>query len=222
MPLWSDREWAGEFRLETEFYPISRSTIIRLTGIGAKYGSRSVSYDPFAPVPETQSGVARSHGGEEEALKSFLQRAGVPFDGVPNANLALADGQLIVTNTTRNLEKVRNILRRYSEIKQVEIEAKFLEVRQGDLEELGVKWAITNSGDNYQTVNRSLTDAFSVDSAETDILLNAPENCEQCRTDSTQCLGFGGGSGESGRDIRGDWGLGGQCGYSRSFPQRGK
>lgn len=163
----------GGIRLETEFYPISRSTIIRLTGIGAKSGSRSVSYDPFAPVPETQSGVARSHGGEEEALKSFLQRAGVPFDRVPNANLALADGQLIVTNTTRNLEKVRNILRRYSEVKQVEIEAKFLEVRQGDLEELGVKWAITNRGDNYQTVNRSLTDAFSVDTAETDILLNA-------------------------------------------------
>ena len=85
-------------------------------------------------------------GVEEEALKSFLQRAGVPFDRVPNANLALSDGQLIVTNTTRNLEKVRNILRRYSEVKQVEIEAKFLEVRQGDLEELGVKWAITNRG----------------------------------------------------------------------------
>ena len=43
-----------------------------------------------------------------------------------------------MTQTRRNLERMRTILRNYNEVKQVEIEAKFLEVAQGDLEEVGL------------------------------------------------------------------------------------
>ena len=45
-----------------------------------------------------------------------------------------------MTQTRRNLERMRTILRNYNEVKQVEIEAKFLEVSQGDLEELSFDW----------------------------------------------------------------------------------
>ncbi len=150
-------------RLETEFFPISRSTIIRLTGIGA--GNNSISaenIDPFAPSAETTSTIS-IQAEEEKALKDFLQRAGVQFDSVPNANLAMGDGQLIVTNTSRNIEKVGNILRRYNDIKQVEIEAKFLEISQGNLEEFGIDWLIKNGlGNNrLDTANRNLT-SFSI------------------------------------------------------------
>lgn len=155
-------------RLETEFFPLSRSTIIRLTGLGAAAASASAApANPFDPAPSPSAGAA---GGEEKALRDFLQRAGVAFDSIPNANLALADGQLIVTNTPRNLERVRNILRRYNETKQVEIETKFLEVAQGTLDELGVNWLINNTrgGDQYGTMIdgdanslRSLSGAFA-------------------------------------------------------------
>ena len=160
-------------RLETEFYPISRSTIIRLTGFGKETEQPTFANDPFAPAVDLPMASYQAPGREEEALKSFLQRAGVPFDAVPNSTLALADGQLIVTNTRRNLEKVRNLLRRYSEIKQVEIESKFLEVQQGDLDELGLNWTLVRGNDRVETSNRTLSDAFRGDTKETDILLNA-------------------------------------------------
>ncbi|MFW6354442.1 MAG: hypothetical protein ACOC3I_08670 [Verrucomicrobiota bacterium] len=135
-------------RLETEFFPISRSTIIRLTGVGAgrEGGARAGPTDPFAAVSTASEG--RPESGEEEALKHFLQRAGVPFETIEGANLALADGQLIVTQSARNMDRVRNILRRYTEVKQVEIEARFLEVRQSDLEELGFDWSVNLYGRN--------------------------------------------------------------------------
>jgi general secretion pathway protein D len=38
---------------------------------------------------------------------------------------------------------MRTILRNYNEVKQVEIEAKFLEVSQNDLEEVGFDWSAT-------------------------------------------------------------------------------
>lgn len=135
-------------RLETEFFPISRSTIIRLTGVGSGAGrTEAEAADPFAPPdtrPISEAGPVQSE--EERSLKNFLQRAGVPFETIEGANLALADAQLIVTQTSRNMEKVRNILRRYTEVKQVEIEARFLEVRQGQLDELGFDWDLRLGG----------------------------------------------------------------------------
>ena len=94
--------------------------------------------DPFAaPV------AAVSSGGDDtaESLKGFFQRAGVNFDQ-PGASLAFDGEQLIVTQSRRNLERMRTILRNYNEVKQVEIEAKFLEVAQNDLEEFGFDWNV--------------------------------------------------------------------------------
>ena len=62
-----------------------------------------------------------------------------------------------VTNSRRNLDKIRNILLRYNEVRQVEIEAKFMEVNQGALKELGFNWNIAK-GDNtlFSTYNGSV------------------------------------------------------------------
>lgn len=177
-------------RLETEFFPISRSTIIRLTGLGAGQQTQQVNLnDPFAVTPAPTAPTVPV-GEEETALRNFLQRAGVPFDAIDGANLALADGQLIVTQTSRNMERVRNILRRYTEVKQVEIEARFLEVQQGDLEELGFNWSVSMGrvplfdpatglpriGDDgrqlfgyrrqFDTAGRRLSDPFTVSDAQ--------------------------------------------------------
>ena len=159
-------------RLDTDFFPISRSTIIRLTGVGSRKAAGSVyTSDPFGPapamvVPETASSEL------EIDLKNFLQRAGIPFDTIPGADLALADGQLIVTNAPRNLDKVSNLLRRYSEVKQVEIEAKFIEVQQSDLNELGIEWNVTSKNLQLQSQNRSLAGAFGTDTSKSQIIVN--------------------------------------------------
>lgn len=64
--------------------------------------------------------------GEGQAIRDFLQLAGVIFEGVVGSTLAFDGSQLIVTQTPRNLERIQNILTRYNEVRQVEIEAKFL------------------------------------------------------------------------------------------------
>ena len=174
----------GESSNITEFFPISRATVIRLTGFrdgGGGGGGGPV--DPFAaPSASVSSGPSASD--EVEALQSFFQSAGVNFD-VPGASLAFDGEQLIVTQTSRNLERMRVILRNYNEVKQVEIESKFLEVQQGDLEQLGFDWSVNQGsyglvdpstglpiiGDDgkqvqgydrqFESQNRNLSSAFS-------------------------------------------------------------
>jgi len=134
----SDRE-GGVSNTITEFFPITRATVIRLTGVRGG-GAPSGPIDPFAPAP-TGGGGGGGAGEETEALQSFFQSAGVNFE-LPGTSLAFDGEQLIVTQTRRNLERMRTILRNYNEVKQVEIEAKFLEVAQNDLDEFGFNWNV--------------------------------------------------------------------------------
>ncbi|MAV39568.1 MAG: hypothetical protein CML12_03200, partial [Puniceicoccaceae bacterium] len=139
----------------TEFFPISRATVIRLTGFRDVTSSSSVS-DPFADPGASSSGPSQDE--ETQALQKFFQNAGVNFDGINGSSLAFDGEQLIVTQTPRNIERLRTILRNYSEVKQVEIETKFLEVAQNDLDELGFHWSVNTSNQqvlnsNFRTLN---------------------------------------------------------------------
>lgn len=192
----------GNVSLVTQFFPISRATVIRLTGFRSEQAStQSFPADPFAPVSQSTS-QAPSVSEEEESLMSFFARAGVPFEkignGPPGSTLAFDGTQLIVTQTPRNLERLRNILRRYDQTRQVEIEAKFLEVQQGDFEELGFQWGFFGGGrptfdpqtgrpildatgrpvlqydTNFRTSNRSLNSAFSIDADDASINITGP------------------------------------------------
>jgi general secretion pathway protein D len=161
------------FGLETSFYPVSRSTLIRLTGIHEveELAVSNALQDPFA-----DSGLepVDRRGDAERALRGFLERAGIPFDAVTGANLALADGQLIVTQTARNHEKLQRLLRRYREVKQVEIEARFLEVQERNLEELGFEWTLLGNGEDQITnaPMRNLANAFTVGGDESKIVID--------------------------------------------------
>lgn len=142
-----------------------------MTGIGVGEDNGSAASDPFAPVP---AGLAQGGVDEAAALQSFLQQAGVDFLGTAGGSLAYDGSSMIVTQSKRNLERIRNILNRYDEVRQVEIEAKFLEVAQGDINELGVQWsAISNaSGQSVQSSNRSIVDAFDQVSNGSDVFVD--------------------------------------------------
>ncbi|MEM7791245.1 MAG: type II secretory pathway, component PulD [Verrucomicrobiota bacterium] len=158
----------------TEFFPLSRATVIRLTGVRGSTGASSAPVNPFAdPTPSIDAGPSADE--ETELLQAFFQRAGVNFE-LPGATLAFDGEQLIVTQTRRNLERMRTILRNYSEVKQVEIEAKFLEVSQNDLEEVGFDWNVTQGGDSIFTFSpRSINDAFSVNAESSQISIDSPD-----------------------------------------------
>jgi general secretion pathway protein D len=115
--------------LDMQFFPISRATLVRLTGI------QGINHHIY-----NSPGSPENVADEERAIKEFFQRAGIDFKDITGSNLAFDGSQIIVTNTGRNLRKISNILRKYSEVKQVEIETKFLEVQQGVLDELGFRW----------------------------------------------------------------------------------
>jgi general secretion pathway protein D len=124
--------------LTSEVFPVTRATLIRMTGPG---GSVAVRGDrpPDGGAPEREG---RSPADEATALRHFFERAGVSFDGAGGSNLAYDGSAIIVTQTARNLERIRTILRRYREVRQVAIEAKFMDVQEGALDELGVQWNI--------------------------------------------------------------------------------
>jgi general secretion pathway protein D len=164
-------EGGAASNLETEFFPISRSTFIRMTGIGVGKDELGSSADPFAPV----SGGFSSGGLDEPAaIQSFLQQAGVDFIGTAGSSLAYDGSAMIVTQTRRNQERIRNILNRYDEVRQVEIEAKFLEVAQGDLNELGVQWSAlsSNLAQSAASSNRSIISAFDQVSNGSNIVID--------------------------------------------------
>jgi type II secretory pathway component GspD/PulD (secretin) len=156
----------GSSTTVTEFFPISRATVIRLTGFRDGGGSSSGPVDPFA-APSGGGSSGPSANDEVEALQSFFQSAGVNFE-LQGASLAFDGEQLIVTQTRRNLERMRTILRNYNEVKQVEIEAKFLEVAQGDLDELGFNWTFNRFG-NRTTTTTTPTSAVPVRFLQADV-----------------------------------------------------
>ncbi|MFL2826200.1 MAG: type II secretion system protein GspD [Coraliomargaritaceae bacterium] len=150
----------GSASTVTEFFPLSRATVVRLTGFRDTQGG-SIQDDPFA---DTSASSIPSVDQEKDALQKFFQNAGVNFEGVVGSSLAFDGEQLIVTQTPRNIERLRTILRNYTEVKQVEIETKFLEVSQNDLDELGFHWnnlsSAPDKGGNWEVSSnlRSLND----------------------------------------------------------------
>ena len=178
--------------MDTLDFPLPTSTVMRMIGFKAAVGESGDSDNPFGG--SGGGGAAAGAGdGKEEAIKNFLVKAGVEFG--PGATVAFDGSKLWVTNTRRNLDKVRNILLRYSETKQVEIEAKFMEVNQGVLKELGFNWNVSrkNADGSYSTLfstvgrnttgmistynNRTLADSITSASAgSTQITILKPAN----------------------------------------------
>ena len=158
--------------LDTAFFPVTRSTVIRMTGVSSSASATpAAAADPFAPAPAAAAGGAGGAGGTGDAasLRAFLQQAGVNFDGTPGSSLAYDGAAIIVTQSTRNIERIRNILNRYNDVRQVEIEAKFMDVQEGALDELGFNWTASRTSGagtyKYETANRSLAGALSNASA---------------------------------------------------------
>ena len=122
--------------LATEVFPIGQAALIRLSGLNAPGPARA----PGGADPPARGRDEGPSAGGAPALHRFFQEAGVDFAGVPGSSLAFDGSAIIVTQTPRNLDRVRALLRRYREVRQVAIEAKFMEVQQGALDELGLQW----------------------------------------------------------------------------------
>ena len=102
---------------------------------------------PAAPAG-TGKDTEESTGGHQlvkrEGAKEFLEAQGVPFPPGASAHFLPQSSRLIVRNTADNLELVDAIVEQASVAgpRQVEIEAKFVEINQNNLKELGFDWLL--------------------------------------------------------------------------------
>ena len=166
------REDTGDSLLETEIYPLSTAAVLKMTGLGtggnagAAAGGGAAS--PFGGAAAGGAGAGDGQRPEEVAIKNFLTRSGVAFE-LPST-LSYDGTNLIVYQSRKNLDRVKNIIRRYSDIKQVHIEAKFMEVEQKILNELGVNWTLTPTALGTGVVNattnlRSVNSVFATNNS---------------------------------------------------------
>jgi len=154
---------SGSNDLETEFFPLSSAAETKMTGLntGVSSSTSGGSANPFGASSTTGSGSGDVNP-RNEGIKNFLTRSGVSFE-VQGAQLNYDGTTLIVTQNRKNLERIRNILRRYSDIKQVHIEAKFIEVSESSLNELSSNLRLINPATGAiraQTNLRSINDVF--------------------------------------------------------------
>jgi general secretion pathway protein D len=156
----------GQF--ETKSFPMTESTQTRLLGYTS--GSGDTSGGSTTPFSDSSSGgssngtagnsTASSDAGSapapsdvEQRLSDFFQRAGIDFPS--GARIAYTPGEIYVTNTPKNLEMLGNFLKKYSSVKQAEIEARFLDVSEGDLEQFGTNWNVASANGNTQLFQTS-------------------------------------------------------------------
>ena len=105
-----------------------------------------------ATSEERQDSEFTSMGGRVSMTKSdvkdFFEKTGVKFPSGASITYNATISQLIVANTADNLETFERILQQLNVVpNQVEIEARFIEVDQSDLEEIGLQWILN---DNYE------------------------------------------------------------------------
>src|SRR5437588_1936510 len=93
---------------------------------------------------DTQESTRGHQLVNREGAREFLESQGVPFPPGASAHFLPQSSRLIVRNTADNLELVDAIVEQasISGPRQVEIEAKFIEINQNNLKELGFDWLL--------------------------------------------------------------------------------
>lgn len=142
-------------------------TAVIITPKDAPLGNIITRMYPVQPsfidvVIERQAATAEDHDQEfvgmnrttfsKGDVKEFFEKTGVQFPAGASITYNAAISQLIVANTAENLETFERILQQINVVpNQVEIEARFVEVNQNDLEELGLQWILN---DNWEIASK--------------------------------------------------------------------
>jgi general secretion pathway protein D len=82
--------------------------------------------------------------GARQGAKDFLESQGIDFPPGTSANFNAGTSRLVVRNTAENLDLIESLVDAAmgAQPTQVEIEAKFVEISQNNLKELGFDWAL--------------------------------------------------------------------------------
>lgn len=151
---------AGE--MVTRSYNVMAGLMEKLGAVNTEMGSSDDGGDGW----DMDSSSMSTGSTDGDTLKRVFSELGVPFEG--NAKIAYLPtiGKLRVTNTAENLAILEGILEDLNVTpSQIEVEARFVEVSQEDLNSLGFEWHLNS--DIVGTVGSG------IDWAESSIVGNA-------------------------------------------------
>jgi hypothetical protein len=96
-------------------------------------------------LTDIQSANSESTGKKRRTTDYRISaKAGFNFAGTSGGNLAFDRSQLIATESLRSVKRVNVILPHSEQVKQVEMETKFIEVQHSELHELQFGWNSTS------------------------------------------------------------------------------
>ena len=102
--------------------------------------------------PIEQGALAAVGGDDSSSLREYFKDRGIKFPDGAKIVYDSRISRLIATNTLDNLRRLESIIQNELSSKDpmVQIQAKFIEIEQNDLKELGFNWAVSNtpSSDN--------------------------------------------------------------------------
>jgi general secretion pathway protein D len=106
-----------------------------------------------------------------EEVRTKLETYGVQFPPGSSANYLANGSLLVVRNTLDNLALIESVITSESqEVPQVQIETRFMEVNQTDLDELSFRWNVNRRGRNQSAPTDTPGLRTSAPSASTEIL----------------------------------------------------
>ncbi|OGV39867.1 MAG: hypothetical protein A2020_15725 [Lentisphaerae bacterium GWF2_45_14] len=141
--------------METKFFKVRAELISNIItgGSGGKDDGGDTADTAVASVDITAvdtTSTKPAAAATSDALKKYFMDRGVPFSEGSTVAYERRSGKLIVKNSLENLRKLEFLLRELDIQKpMVLIEAKFLEIQQTDLEELGFDWIFSGQGVGY-------------------------------------------------------------------------
>ncbi len=126
----------------TKTYPITPGAFARIapaTEAGGQQQQQRSGGEEFVRL-----GGARAEAATTD-VRALFESAGVSFPTGSSIIYNDRTSTLIVKNTPENIENLERVLPAFVDIpKQIEIEAKFVEISQTDLDELGFNWKVGN------------------------------------------------------------------------------
>jgi len=97
--------------------------------------------------PVEQGALAAVGGDDTASLKEYFKDRGIKFPSGAKIVYDSRISRLIATNTLENLDRLESIIQNELSSKDpmVQIQAKFIEIEQNDLKELGFNWTVNNT-----------------------------------------------------------------------------
>ncbi len=163
---------AAEGDIEHRMYDVLPSAITRLQELSTAVQGRGGAAQRRGPGDFLALDGGGDLGGDDLDLKAFFTEMGVEWPARSSIKFVRGIGKLVVANTQENLTVFERVLSILNVVPyQIEIEARFVEVAQTDVDSLGLEWMLT---DTWQIAEMA-ADAAKPPAARRRIVMNENE-----------------------------------------------